>query len=332
METRDLQTFLAVAETGSITKAAVLLERSQPSVTRTIQELEAKLGFSLLQRAGRRVMLSDEGVAFEEEARRVLNSLSGLAARARAIAAGKGRTLHVAATSAIATGLIPAALAEFAAEKLPAEIQIAQYLPNMVAQEVGSGGAEIGFSSMPLDVPGLDVVRLYRANDVAALPEGDPLAEHDVVPLSAFAGRRFVTMLDPGRFQRQVSQIMEAKGVRPGPLIRTNVSYSALRLVQKTGVVSIIDPVSAYGVTLPGVVIRPIDVAVPFYWGAVATAARPLRPLAAQLIEEVEKEALRLIPDLEILDPARNVQARDRQASAAARSPSSNQAHHRGSA
>ncbi|EIM72306.1 lysr family transcription regulator [Nitratireductor aquibiodomus RA22] len=60
METRDLQTFLAVAETGSITKAAVLLERSQPSVTRTIQELEAKLGFSLLQRAGRRVMLSDE--------------------------------------------------------------------------------------------------------------------------------------------------------------------------------------------------------------------------------------------------------------------------------
>ncbi|WPZ16571.1 LysR family transcriptional regulator (plasmid) [Nitratireductor rhodophyticola] len=315
METRDLQTFLAVAETGSITKAAVLLERSQPSVTRTIQELEAKLGFSLLQRAGRRVMLSDEGIAFEEEARRVLNSLTGLAARARAIATGRGRTLQVAATSAIATGVIPAALSQFAVEKLPPEIQIAQYLPNRVAQEVGSGGAELGFSSMPLDVPGLEVVRLYCANDVAALPEGDPLAEHDVVPLSAFAGRRFVTMLDPGRFQRQVSQTMEARGVTPGPLIRTNVSYSALRLVQKTGVVSIIDPVSAYGVQLPGVVIRPIDVAVPFYWGAVTASSRPLRPLVTQMIEAVEAEALRLIPDLQILDPARSAQTIDRHAS-----------------
>ncbi|WP_082143790.1 LysR family transcriptional regulator [Nitratireductor soli] len=332
METRDLQTFLAVAETGSITKAAMLLQRSQPSVTRTIQELEAKLGFSLLRRAGRRVMLSEEGIAFEEDARRVLNSLSGLAARARSIAAGKGRTLRVAATSAIATGLIPAALADFAVDKLPSEIQIAQYLPNMVAQEVGSGGAEIGFSSMPLDVPGLEIVRLYRANDVAALPEGDPLAEYDVVPLAAFAGRRFVTMLDPGRFQRQVSRVMEANGVRQGPLIRTNVSYSALRLVQKTGVVSIIDPVSAYGVTLPGVVIRPIDVSVPFYWGAVAAAARPLRPLVAQLIDAVEAEALRLIPDLEILDPSRGAPALDQQAPAVAHVPSDGQEHHRGSA
>ncbi|WP_295807525.1 LysR family transcriptional regulator [uncultured Nitratireductor sp.] len=332
METRDLQTFLAVAETGSITKAAVLLERSQPSVTRTIQDLEAKLGFSLLQRAGRRVMLSDEGIAFEEEARRVLNSLTGLAARARAIATGKGRTLQVAATSAIATGVIPAALAEFAAEKLPPEIQVAQYLPNMVAQEVGSGGAEIGFSSMPLDVPGLELVRLYCANDVAALPEGDPLTEYDTVPLSAFSGRRFVTMLDPGRFQRQVSRVMEAHGVCPGPLIRTNVSYSALRLVQKTGVVSIVDPVSAYGVQLPGVVIRPIDVSVPFYWGAVAAASRPLRPLVAQLIDAVEAEARRIIPDLKILDPAQSAQTMNRGTPVAAQPSSDSQDHHRGSA
>jgi DNA-binding transcriptional LysR family regulator len=305
METRDLQTFLAVAETGSVTKAAVLLERSQPSVTRTIQDLEAELGFALLQRVGRRVMLSEEGVAFEEEARRVLNSLSGLAARARAIASGKGRMLQVASTSAIATALIPSALAGFPMEKLPSEIHIAQYLPNIVAQEVSAGRAEVGFSSMPLDVPGLEVVRLYSADDVAALPEGDPLSRYGVVPLSAFAGRRFVTMLDPVRLQRQVSHAMETRGIRPGPAIRTNVSYSALRLIEKTGAISIVEPVSAFGVNVPGVVIRPIDVAIPFHWGAVVAAGRPLRPLVKQMIDAVEAEALRLIPGLEIHDPSR---------------------------
>ena len=83
MEIRDLKIFLAVAETGSITKAAELLERSQPSVSRTIQDLEADLGFALLRRVGRGIMLSDEGLVFEEEARQILNAVSGVAARTK---------------------------------------------------------------------------------------------------------------------------------------------------------------------------------------------------------------------------------------------------------
>ena len=59
METRDLQTFLAVAASGSITKAAELLRRPQPSVTRTIQDLEAELGFQLLHRVGGMVVTDD---------------------------------------------------------------------------------------------------------------------------------------------------------------------------------------------------------------------------------------------------------------------------------
>ena len=160
-----------------------------------------------------------EGVAFEEEARRVLNNLSGLAARARAIAAGKGRMLQVAATSAIATALIPSALAGFATETLPSEVHVAQYLPNVVAQELRAGRAEVGFSSLPLDLPGLAVLRFYAADDVVALHEDDPLCRHEVVPLAAFAGRRLVTMLDPMRFQRRVALAMQAHDIRPGPVI-----------------------------------------------------------------------------------------------------------------
>lgn len=133
METRDLQTFLAVAASGSITKAADMLGRSQPSVTRTIQELEAELGFELLLRVGRRVQLSEEGVAFEEEARRLLMSFTELAARAKTIAAGKGRILQIVTTSAIGTGLIPTAMAELIGVQLPHETHLGQFLPSIVA-------------------------------------------------------------------------------------------------------------------------------------------------------------------------------------------------------
>ena len=304
METRDLQTFLAVAASGSITKAADMLGRSQPSVTRTIQDLEADLGFELLLRVGRRVQLSEEGVAFEEEARRLLMSFTELAARAKTIAAGKGRILQIVTTSAIGTGLIPTAMAELKDVELPHETHLGQFLPSIVAQEVRGGRAEIGFSSLPLDTPGLDVLRLYSAPDVVALRKDDALAELDVVPLSAFAGRRLATMLDPLRFQLHIARALAARGIETGPVIRTNISYGALQIVRQTGVAAIIDPVTAYGLGLPDVVIRPIDVTVPFYWGVLAAEKRPLRPVARALVDAVEAVAERSITGFKKLDPA----------------------------
>lgn len=304
METRDLQIFLAVATTGSITRAAEMCGCSQPSVTRTVKDLEAELGFDLLHRVGRGVVLSEAGIAFEGEARRMLSAFTELAERAKSIASGKGRTLEIATTSAIGTGLIPAALASMGADRLP-EVHLAHFLPTTVSQQVRSGQSEIGFSSLPLDGPGLDLLRLYSASDVAALHKDDPLAKLDVVPLEAFAGRRLVTMLDPMRFMRQVSRAMTERGVKPAGVMRTNVAYVALHLVQDTGAVAIIDPVTSFTVPMRDVVIRPIDVSLPFHWGAIALRGAPLRPLATELVEAVERMALLKIPDLEILDPAR---------------------------
>jgi DNA-binding transcriptional LysR family regulator len=305
METRDLQTFLAVAASGSITKAAEALGRSQPSVTRTIQDLEAELGFELLHRIGRRVQLSEEGVAFEEEARRLLMSFTELAARAKVIAAGKGRILQIATTSAIGTGLIPKAMAELDHVGLPHETHVGQFLASAVAQEVRSGRADIGFSSMPLDIPGLDVLRLYSAPTVIAVREDDPLAALDIVPLTAFAGRRLSTMLNPLRFQMQVAKALAAQGIETGEVIRTNVSYGALQFVRQVkGVIAIIDPVTSYGVSTPDVVIRPIDVEVPFYWGALAAANRPIRPAAQAMVDAVEAVAEQSIAGFKKLDPA----------------------------
>lgn len=304
METRDLQTFLAVVQAGSITGAAGLLGRSQPAVTRVIQELEAELGFALFHRLGRGIVPTEEGVAFEEEARRLLLSFTEIAARARALAAGRGGMLQVAATSAIGTGLIPGALARLGPDRLPAETQVAQYLPSSVAQEVRAGRAELGFSSLPLDQPGLEVLRLYAAPDVAALHADDPLASLETVPLAAFEGRRLVTMLDPLRFQAQIARAMAEQGIRPGPVIRTNVSAAALQMVRRTGIPALLEPVTAHGLALPGVVLRPLDTAVPFHWGVIAAPGRPLRPVARELVAAVEAEAQALIPGLVVLDPA----------------------------
>jgi DNA-binding transcriptional LysR family regulator len=89
---KEMQTFVAVAESGSFVKAADHLETSKAAVSRYVAQLEERLGVRLMQRTTRRLSLTDEGHAFlahcketlalihdaEEEIQNKRNSPTGL--------------------------------------------------------------------------------------------------------------------------------------------------------------------------------------------------------------------------------------------------------------
>src|SRR5271156_5411463 len=102
---RQIETFSAVMSTGSITGAARLTGRSQPAVTRLVQELEADVGFSLLHRSGPRITPTPNGVRFHREVERALLSFKQLRARTDAIAQGQPAPVTIAAIPALAAGL-----------------------------------------------------------------------------------------------------------------------------------------------------------------------------------------------------------------------------------
>ncbi|HEY8605981.1 MAG TPA: LysR family transcriptional regulator [Noviherbaspirillum sp.] len=58
---RGIQTFITIAERGSLTAAAVVLDTSLPTVVRRLAELESGLGVRLFNRTTRRISLTDEG-------------------------------------------------------------------------------------------------------------------------------------------------------------------------------------------------------------------------------------------------------------------------------
>src|SRR3546814_15345224 len=74
MEIRQLEAFAAVYSTGSVTAAGRLLDRSQPMVSRQIQDLEQELGFILFTRTRPQVTLTEQGREFYEEVHNVLRS------------------------------------------------------------------------------------------------------------------------------------------------------------------------------------------------------------------------------------------------------------------
>ncbi|WP_313388320.1 LysR family transcriptional regulator, partial [Achromobacter aegrifaciens] len=110
MELRQLEAFAAVMSTGSVTAAGRLLGRSQPAISRLLQELEAEIGYPLFARSGPRVTPTEQGFLLYDDVERALAGMQQIRSRADEIARGQAQPLLMAATSALAAGLVPDAL------------------------------------------------------------------------------------------------------------------------------------------------------------------------------------------------------------------------------
>lgn len=99
MERRHLEHFLAVAESGSFTRAASVLTIAQPSLSHSIAALERELGSALFERLGRGVRLTPAGEALIEPARRTLRSFNLAKGAVRSVAdPGFGRLSVISGT------------------------------------------------------------------------------------------------------------------------------------------------------------------------------------------------------------------------------------------
>ena len=87
---QELQVFVRAAESGSFSRAARELSLSQPSVSRIIGELEARLGVKLLLRTTRRITVTDAGALFLDRAREILAEIEDAEDAARGLDSLRG--------------------------------------------------------------------------------------------------------------------------------------------------------------------------------------------------------------------------------------------------
>lgn len=301
MELKQLEAFAAIMSAGSVTAAGRLLGKSQPAITRLLQDLEGEIGYALFARSGPRVTPTEQGFLLYEEVERALIGLRQIRTRADQIARGERRPLSVAATSALAAGLLPQALASLD-EALGASIQIRAASPEQVAHAVLTDAAQIGVTSLPAEHRGLTVHWIGQAPCAVALHEDDPLTAHEVVPLSAIRGRRIITMANPFRLRRRLDLALAQAGVAPAGLIETNASMNALMAVRAGLGVAVMEPVTAYGVPVAGVAVRSIDVDIPFLFGVITPQAKPTSTAVQALIDALEHAASVLLPDFQRRD------------------------------
>jgi len=301
MELRQLEAFAAVMSTGSVTAAGRLLGRSQPAISRLLQELEAEIGYALFTRSGPRVTPTEQGFLLYEDVERALAGMRHVGERAAQIARGQAQPLRLAATSALTAGLAPAALRLLESDGGPGQVELHSASPERVVHAVLTGAAQLGATSLPLEHRGLTVHWIGQAACVAALPEDDPAARLGVVPVACLAGRRLITMSNPFRLRRRLDAALAQD--KPGPAtIETNSTVNALAAVRAGLGVAVLEPVTAYGVPMPGVAIRPIDLDIPFFFGVITPPSQALSTACQAMVDALARAAADLLPDFVLHD------------------------------
>jgi LysR family transcriptional regulator, nitrogen assimilation regulatory protein len=114
MDLRRLQTFVAVAELGTVSRAALRLRISQPALSRRISDLEQEFSLRLFDRVGRRLMLTAIGEQVLEDCRRVLGQLGSLGERVELLRRGGSGVLKVAAPPQTIESILSRFLPRFA--------------------------------------------------------------------------------------------------------------------------------------------------------------------------------------------------------------------------
>jgi DNA-binding transcriptional LysR family regulator len=232
LETRELRYFVAVAEELHFGRAAERLHMSQPPLSRAIQQLERRLGVSLLDRNRRGVSLTDAGEVLLHEGRAALDATAAAARRTRraagAEAAGGSRHRLVLAVKAAGSHeLLQKLLDAHAAEPDAAEIEV---LPCGLCEQEGllrDGRADVALMHAPFNsLAGFDSEELLTEGQVAILPAGHRLAACTSLTLADVSD---VADLPLARWPRHG---VYAPG--PGPEIRDQTQLAQLIALGRT--------------------------------------------------------------------------------------------------
>jgi len=176
LETRELRYFVTVAEELHFSRAAERLGMAQPPLSRAIQQLERRLGVTLLERNRRGVTLTGAGQVLLDEARAILDGTAAAARRTRRAASSPNR-LTLATKAGSNHELLRKLLDAHAAEPEAAEIDVLLCGMGDQARMLRDGRADVALMQRPFDaLAGFDTEDLLTEQQVAILPAGHPLA------------------------------------------------------------------------------------------------------------------------------------------------------------
>ncbi|EAN3450030.1 LysR family transcriptional regulator [Salmonella enterica] len=179
---RHLHTFVAVAQQGTLGRAAETLNLSQPALSKTLNELEQLTGTRLFERGRLGAQLTVPGEQFLTHAVKVLDALNTAGQALNRKEDASADVVRVGALPTAALGILPAAIGRFHQQQKSTLLQVATMNNTMLLAGLKSGEIDLGIGRMsdPELMGGLNYELLFLESLKLVVRPGHPLLQETI--------------------------------------------------------------------------------------------------------------------------------------------------------
>lgn len=288
---REMEVFRRVVELGGVTATAAALNVSQPAVSRTLQAMEARLGFALFRRHRKRLVPTAEAHLLYPKVVEAFAAVAAVGHQAADLRDGGLGTLRVASIAAFANALMPRAIRRFREAHPRVAVALQATSAADAVRRVLDNRADIGFVIGPVPVDGLLVEEFCRTEVGCVVPRGHPLARRRRLAPADLAGEVLICLAPHLPLGALVGQAFAAANVPYRVAIEVTQSTIARALVRAGAGVALLDALVARDLSDDDLAFVPLRPAVPVTGHVVVARDRPPTGLAAAFAARV-REAL----------------------------------------
>lgn len=179
---RHLHTFVAVAQQGTLGRAAETLNLSQPALSKTLNELEQLTGTRLFERGRLGAQLTLVGEQFLTHAVKVLDALNTAGQALNRKEGMNSDVVRIGALPTAALGILPTVIGQFHKQQKDITLQVATMNNTMLLAGLKSGDVDIGIGRMsdPELMSGLNYELLFLESLKLVVRPGHPLLQETV--------------------------------------------------------------------------------------------------------------------------------------------------------
>ena len=190
--------------------------------------------------------------------------------------------------------IAPAAL-RLVQSQLPEHVQLRSASAEQVVHAVLHRTVNLGLTSLPVAHRGLELHWVGQAPCVAVLRADHPLAASASLSLEDLRSQPLITMSNRYRLRQRIDMAL-AQDTPLAVAIETNTSLNAMMAAHAGLGIALVEPMTALGMPIEGVAVRPLAVNIPFYFGVVTPFGKPIDAVTAALIDAVESASKAILP------------------------------------
>lgn len=300
---RQLEAFLAVAETQNFTRAAERIRIAQPMVSSLIKELETELGFRLFDRSTRRVALTEAAAEFLQDARRLTLDVETSIRRARDVATRRRGHITVGAPPLLSAALLPPVIKAFEASSPGVKVTVIDRSVSAIHQLLRQGEIDMAIGTFRRDEEGITRIPLVSYLFALLCRHDHPLAKILRPRWSDLAGVPLVALRRGNGIREQLERGYAAAGVDAEPAFELDQLTTIVAMVEAGFGITVLPLYATNALAKPSLVARPlIDPPVSRVIDVAHREERSLSPASQEFVRLLRAGAMRLQSSVEQAD------------------------------